>query len=86
MQWEAVLRLAGSSVWAKTWCQGVETESAESKDVQVERWVGWGEPGWGKRCRKERLGAGGWGRCWGSRSIIRASSWKKTWQPNPSHS
>lgn len=36
----------------------VETESDECKGVQVERWVGLGEPGQGRRCQKERLEAG----------------------------
>lgn len=54
----------GGCAWQGALCgQGfgakrVETESAECKDVQVERWVVLGEPSWGRRCLKERLGAG----------------------------
>ena len=52
------LRSAGSPCGSRLGAQRAETESAERKDVQVERRLGLGGPSWGRRCREERLGAG----------------------------
>lgn len=41
--------LCGQRLGAKV----LEIESAECKDVQADRWVGLGEPRWGRRCRKD---------------------------------
>lgn len=52
------LRSAGSPCGPRLGAKRAETESAERKDVQVERRLGLGGPSWGRRCREERLGAG----------------------------
>lgn len=54
----------GGCAWQGALCdqslgvKRVETESAECRDVQVEVWVGLGGPGWGRKGRRETLGAG----------------------------
>lgn len=48
------LCLAGSIMWARIWCQELETESAEFQDEQVEGWVGLRETVWGERVIGER--------------------------------
>lgn len=51
------LCLGGSTMWARIWCQELETESAEFQDEQVEGWVGLRETVLGERVigESERL-------------------------------
>jgi hypothetical protein len=48
------LCLAESSVWARVWCQELETESAKCKDMRVERWMGAGRARFGEKMLQER--------------------------------
>lgn len=43
------LCLTESTMWARIWCQELETESAEFQDEQVEEWAGLRKTVLGKR-------------------------------------
>lgn len=43
------LCLTESTMWARIWCQELETDSAEFQDEQVEEWAGLRKTVWGER-------------------------------------